>query len=313
MGNIDIELMRAKKLYQSKKFEDSYELYSKLYEENPEAFGLWDKRFFAWAIYRVYAIEINEKSADAIMKVTKLLPQEDCSDNDQPCSYTLCVQNYIYYLVNEGEYEDAMEWCDLLNPEFLNDTPSEYTTKLEKYYSSKSKALIGMEEYDDAIDLCLEALDKLNDPKESGLWFKWRIAKAHRLLEEYDESLEILLDILNVRKDWYVYFDIAQNYFYQLEFDEALKYAISSALAEGDVDKKVNLYLMMARILNDYGDEDESLEHYRLAYSIKKSTDGEISDDLAEIAEENHFDDDEDFIALEKNLREYWRGLDRYD
>lgn len=312
MENSVIEFMRAKNLYQSKKYEDSYELYSKLYEENPEDFGLWEKRFFAWAIYRVYAIEINEGSEDAIRKVTQLLPQQDCSDMNNPCPYTLCVQNYIYYLINEGEYEEAMEWCGLLNPKFLNDTPSEYTSKLENYYSNKSKALIGMEEYDDAINLCLEALDKLNDPRDSGLWFKWRIAKAHRLLEEYDESLEILLDILNVRKDWYVYFDIAQNYFYQLEFDEALKYAVSSALSGGDVDKKVNLYLMMARILNDEGDEEESLEHYRLAYSIKKSTDGVIPDDLAEIAEENHFDDN-DFIDLEKDLREYWNGLDRYD
>ena len=312
MEKIVLRLMDAKRLYQLKEYEESHEEYSKAYDENPQAFGEWDKRFYAWAIYRVYAKDIREGSADEIRKVTQLLPQEDCRNVEKPCPYTLCVQNYIYYLINEGEYYEALDWLDLLNPEFLNDTPSEYTTKLEYYYSNKSKALIGMEEYDDAIELCKEALDQLNDPSNSGIWFKFRIAKAHRLLEEYEEALEILFDILDVENDWYVHYEIAQNYFYQLEFEEALKYALSSALRKGDVDKKVNLYLMMARILKDEGDEEESLEHYRLAYSIKTSTDGDIPDDLAEIAEENNFDDDEDFAALEKELRKYWVKLDGY-
>ena len=204
------DLNKAKEFYQTKKFENAYEIYANLYNEHADKFNDWDKRFYAWSIYRVYGKDITYESSEKIMLVTQLVPQQDCSKKDQACAYTLCVQNYIYFLEENGEYEEALEWLDLLNPEFLNDTNSQYTSKLEKYYSHKSKALLRTEEYDETIEISEEALNTLNNPKDDGIWFKWRIAQAYAGLDENDESLEILLDIEKTKKDWFVYKEIAQ-------------------------------------------------------------------------------------------------------
>ncbi len=43
---------------------------------------------------------------------------------------------------------------------------------------------------------------------------------------------------------------MAENYFFKNDWDNALKYASSAALAKGDTDKKVNLYSLIEDILN---------------------------------------------------------------
>ena len=52
--NIKKDLAQAKKNYQSKKYEDAKDLYDSLYMDHPEAFTIWDKRFYSWALYQLY-------------------------------------------------------------------------------------------------------------------------------------------------------------------------------------------------------------------------------------------------------------------
>ena len=52
--NIKKDLDQAKKNYQSKKYEDAKDIYESLYIEHPEAFTIWDKRFYSWALYQLH-------------------------------------------------------------------------------------------------------------------------------------------------------------------------------------------------------------------------------------------------------------------
>lgn len=51
-------LLKAKKAYQNKEYLEAYNLYKNEYDENPEQFNIWDKRFFSWSIYRTFVKRI---------------------------------------------------------------------------------------------------------------------------------------------------------------------------------------------------------------------------------------------------------------
>lgn len=91
--SLRLEFSKGKKHYQHKEYKKSEETYSKLYKKFPEKFNKWDKRFFAFSLYRVY-IENNEDSNTLLEKgelLTELVSQTDLSKGDRLCLY------YIYY------------------------------------------------------------------------------------------------------------------------------------------------------------------------------------------------------------------------
>lgn len=94
--------------------------------------------------------------------------------------------------------------------------------------------------------LSTEALLNLSEfTYDNDVWFKWRIAKSFNQLGEYDQSVDYLNDIKQFKNDWFIDNLMAENYFFKNDWDNALKYASSAALAKGDTDKKVNLYSLL--------------------------------------------------------------------
>ena len=52
--DIKKQLAQAKKNYQNKDYEGAKDLYETLYNQKPESFTIWDKRFYSWALYQLY-------------------------------------------------------------------------------------------------------------------------------------------------------------------------------------------------------------------------------------------------------------------
>ena len=67
---------------------------------------------------------------------------------------------------------------------------------------------------------------------------------------------------------------MAENYFFKNDWDNALKYASSAALAKGDTDKKVNLYSLIEDILNKKNKQKEADIHAYLVYTIRRDITG---------------------------------------
>lgn len=100
---------------------------------------------------------------------------------------------------------------------------------------------------------------------------------------------------------------MAENYFFKNDWDNALKYASSAALAKGDTDKKVNLYSLIEDILNKKNKQKEADIHAYLVYTIRKRHNWNIDENLEYKIEKAGFDlDNEDYFTTEKHLHHLW-------
>lgn len=100
---------------------------------------------------------------------------------------------------------------------------------------------------------------------------------------------------------------MAENYFFKNDWDNALKYASSAALAKGDTDKKVNLYSLIEDILNKKNKQKEADIHAYLVYTIRKRHNWNIDENLEYKIEKAGFDlDNEDYFTIEKHLHHLW-------
>lgn len=312
------QLEQAKKAYQNKDYETSNELYSKLYEEYGEDFTEWDNRFYSWALYQCYVKNPQSRDdlVDAGEKITTISNQTDLSKKDGPCAYTFTVLKIMDFLDDDGD--SVVYWSEKLNPDLLSQDRFEFTdsmgkqrfspSKKEKWYTLTSKALLKIDECDDAIEISEEALDNLNEfTNDSDVWFKWKIAKALKELCEYDEALEYLKEVKQLKTDWFVDGEIAENYFFKNDLENALKYSVTGALNRGDIDKKINLYSLIDDILQMGGKTKQADKHAYLVYAIRHKNDWTIEDDFEERIVDAGFNiDDDDYFAIEKELHKFW-------
>ena len=320
--NIKKDLDQAKKNYQSKKYEDAKDIYESIYIEHPEAFTIWDKRFYSWALYQIHVKKPEDKTEllEAVDLITQLVPQEDLSEKDGVCAYTMSMMKLLDYLYKNKDYENIIIWSEKLNPDYLSKKTSTFTTddgrevKLasnkEKYYNWLSKSYQEVEDYDECLRVSKKALEELDQfTNNSDIWFKWRIARSCRELGEYDEAIEYLNDIYRFKKDWFVQWEIAENYFFMGEEEKSLEYAASAALSRGDSDKKIKLYSLLEDLLED-DDPEIALKHSYLIYSIRLHNEWNIDEGLEEeIANAGLDTENTEYWKIERELKSYWKDL----
>ena len=292
--DIKTQLKKAKAIYQKKKHDEAEEIYKAAYDEDPEAFTIWDKRFYAWALYHLHIK--NPSSEEELVKscelISELLIQED-TNKAKVCAYTTSMLKIINYF-KDNAYE-CLKWLDMLNPKLLNSNPksmnmngriSKFYSDKEKWYNLKTKHLLDMGEYEETIKFADEALNELDEfVNNSDIWFKWRIAIANKELDNYDVALKYLEEIIKSKNDWFIFKELAEIYSLNGDYDSALKYAMDAALAKGDIKYKINLYRLLDEIF------------------IAKDMD-EDSDKIVELIEA--IEDDENFVEIEKELKERW-------
>lgn len=292
--DVKTQLKKAKTIYQKKKYDEAEKIYRAAYEEDPESFTIWDKKYYAWALYHLYIKNISseEELVNACELVSELLVQEDSNKNN-PCAYTFSMLKIINYF-KDNAYE-CLKWLNMLNPKLLNSKPksrnwngriSKFYSDKEKWYNLKTKHLLDMGEYEETIKFANEALNELDEfTNNSDIWFKRRIAIANRELDNYDEALKYLEEIVTSKDDWFILKELAEIYSFREDYDNALKYAMDTALAKGDIKYKINLYRLLEEIFIAK-DMDDDLEKI---------------DDLIVAIE-----DDENYVEIEKELKERW-------
>ena len=178
-----------------------------------------------------------------------------------------------------------------------------YSKIYDNHHKLTTKALLDTRQYDKCINLSTEALLNLSEfTYDNDVWFKWRIAKSFNQLGEYDQSVDYLNDIKQFKNDWFIDNLMAENYFFKNDWDNALKYALSAALAKGDTDKKVNLYSLIEDILNKKNKQKEADIHAYLVYTIRKRHNWNIDENLEYKIEKAGFDLDNEIILLLKSI-----------
>ena len=303
------ELIEAKKLYQSKKYEKALAIYEKHFQTSPEALNNWDNIFYSWSLYQLYIkdAEDEDKLFESAELVTELVKQDDL--NKKPvCAYTLSVFKVLDYLYSQNDYFNLINWLEKINPELLDENRFEsndrvYRSRKEKYYDYSTKAYFECEDFEKCIEVSNEALTTLTEfTNGSDIWYRWRIAKSLKELLENREALTYLEEIVKVKKDWFVQKEIAENYYILDEDEKALDYICAAVLTNDPSNIKVNLYYLAYKILKEQN-SDLALKHAELFLAIKLDNDSQVPDDIEELMID---EDNLNKKDLEREIKEYW-------
>ena len=307
--NNSSQLKQAKKLYDSSKYEESLDLYEQLFNENPDDFNIGDLISYCWAIYQCQVKNFTDENElfEATELITELIPQADLNySNTYP--YTFSVMKVLDLLYGKNEYYNMSYWLDKLNPVLLDETRNNYKGRLyrskkEKYYDYSAKSELECAEWNSCIEICNEALDSLNEfTNNSDTWYRWRIAKSLKELNKNAEALEYLNDVLEVKKDWFVFKEFAENYHILNENEKALNYICEAILTSDPVNIKVNLYCLAYEILDELNQEI-AFRHVELCYLLKVESSAQIPDELEDLM----IDEDElDKNQLIEEINNYW-------
>ena len=304
------ELNQAKRLYKTGKKEDAYEIYDEIYAEHPEKFDKWDKIRYCWSIYYLFIRDSNDEYEleENVKRVTEIVKQEDLN-NAPVCVYTQSVFKIVMHFKSEGACQNMLYWLDKLNPELLSEDlndgkNSAYPSKKEEYYKFLSIAHLSCGDYEECIDVSRKALDMFETFALNGdTWHRWRIAKSLKQLDRPQEALTYLEEVVKVQQDWFILKEFAENHHMLGDDESALRYASQSALKEGPVEIKVNLYFLIYDILKET-DPDLALQHAKLYLALKLQSGAPINEEIEELGiDEENLDIDE----LENEIYNYWR------
>ena len=239
------------------------------------------KSLYAWCIYYT---EITSKVEDEIKffraaEAIILLARQD----DKYSAYHITVFKVLEHLTEKFPYpaDKILEWTGKLIPQTLDDKPfaltgkdgkeREIASKKEQYYMLHSRALLEKSEFNECIRVCEEGLKTFNKLHyDNGVWFRWRIALSYEGLEEFEKSLNLQLELLQMKKEWFIQKEIAEQYYRLGDYEKSLQYALDSALNSGDTNKKINTYIVLANTLKQFGKNEEALLHDNFITSLKK-------------------------------------------
>ena len=309
------KLKLAQRFKKENKTDEAEEIYREYWETSQEDFSEFDKTTFSWILYNKYIK--NSEDLDEILEaaelVTELKNQEDQSkDSKYPCPYTLSLLKVLENLNKNNDFEEVLMWAEMIKPNYLNPKASEfngrkYPSNKEKYYSQVTKALLKLDEIDRCYEMTKEALEL--DELTEDVWFNWRLAKCANELGEYDEAIEYLEKVIAKKPDWYIKAEMANSYYFKGDFENSLTYAIDAAMTPSPSESKVNVYSLIADLIEDEYPE-EALKHRYLEYSIRLNKEWKIDDVLRDEIEEAGFDtENTQYWKIEKELKPFWNDI----
>ena len=239
------------------------------------------KGLYAWCIYYTeISLPVEDeaeflRAAEAITNLTK--------QDDKYSAYQITVFKVLEHLNGKINYpaDKIMEWTDKLNPQTLDDSVFVYTdkegneretaSKKEQYYMMRSRVLLEKGSFEECIRVCEEGLRTFEKfHYDNNVWFRWRIGLSYEGLGEYEKSLNLQLELLKTKKEWFIQKEIAEQYFRLGDYAKSLQYALDSALNSGDTNKKINTFIVLAKALNQLGKNAEALQHENFITSLKR-------------------------------------------
>ena len=309
------KLKLAQRYKKENKTDEAEEIFREFWEKSPEGFSEFDKTSFSWILYNKYIK--NSENVDEICEtaelITEVKKQENQSENSKyPCPYTLAVLKVLEILNKNNDFEEVVMWSEKINPDYLNAKASEfnerkYPSNKEKYYSQLTKALLKLDDVDRCYEMSKEALqlEELTDDT----WFNWRISKCAIEIGEYDEAIGYLEKLIVKKPDWYIKAAMADSYYFKGDFDNSLSYAIDAVLTPSPSESKVNVYSLIADLIEDEYPE-EALKHRYLEYSIRLNKEWSIDDRLKDEIEAAGLDtENTEYWKIEKELKGFWNDM----
>jgi len=222
------------------------------------------------------------------------------------------------------------KFCDLVSVESLSTEcrkgevevrgqkkETEFASNKEDWYAIKIKALFEIKHYEECFDLSKIALHAFETFHYSNdVWFARKIALCKKNLGKPDEAIEELQQVLRRKKEWYIQKELADLFFEKGEAEKAFKLSIDAANNFGDLDYKIDLLVLLGKLLEIKEQKDLAFKHYNLSKllriredenKIKWSVPNELYNKLKSFGiEEVPLDK---LPELKKELKKYWESL----
>lgn len=289
------------------------------------------KELYAWCIYYTeISIEKihNEanlfRAGEGVIKLTKQQDKSIKKEQDFPCVYTLSISKILDFLKDKTIYnpESIVYWTNKLNSNLLETIPFKFTDSKgkegelaplkEKWYSLRSKALYENKQYKDCISFSETALNSFSEfHYDNNIWFMRNIALSKAGLGDLETAISELQVLLKKKNEWFIQKEIAELYKQQDKIDEAINFAVDAAMNFGDADKKMNLFKLLADLLDSQNKIKEAKAHIEFIFKIKHSNQWRIDPELLDLVKKHKIDTNKlpDTRELLNRLRIIWNTL----
>ena len=277
------------------KYNKALEFFKKAYDLNPDEFTINQKFDYAWTIYRVH-IKYSKDKEEIIENatfITQLVLQRDLN-RFNGCVYTSSVFKLLNCFDKNEEYDALINWAEKLDVELLDENSyRKYgrvnKSKKEKYYDWLSKSYLKVGDFEKCIEVSKNSLNTFKTFLDDGnIWLKWRIAKSHMNLNQFNQALEYYNDVIEVKHNWYMYRDIAQIYYWLDKPYIALEYLSKAIFSKSSKSDKASIYYLCYKVFSLFNPE-MALKHAQLYYLLQKELGYAITYDIKKlnINEEN--------------------------
>ncbi len=147
---------------------------------------------------------------------------------------------------------------------------TEFASNKEDWYAIKTKALFETKQYEECFDLskiALHAFEKFHYSNDT--WFVRKIALCKKHLGKSEEAITELQQVLSRKKEWYIQKELAELYFEKGETEKAFKLSIDAANNFGDLDYKIDLLVLLGKLLEIKEEKDLAFKHYNLSKLLR--------------------------------------------
>jgi hypothetical protein len=222
------------------------------------------------------------------------------------------------------------KFCDLVSVESLSTEcrkgevevkgkkkETEFASNREDWYAIKTKALFETKHYEECFDLSKTALHAFETFHYSNdVWFARKIALCKKNLAKPDEAIAELQQVLRRKREWYIQKELADLFFEKGETEKAFKLSIDAINNYGDLDYKIDLLVLLGKLLELRNEKDLAFKHYNLSKllrlredenKIKWNVPYELSNKLKDL----EFNETplEKLPELKRELKKYWESL----
>ncbi len=309
--------------YKQKDYNECLEVYRAFHKKYPDSDKLDDK--MGWSCYHTKIKSFDFKAGDRnkLRQQAEYIISHSGQGNYSPKWFMV---KYMLDQIKEGNFgqdispQQQLLYLDQVDPESLS-TDSETRTlengrtihsayDREDWYRIRAKLLLAAEQYDECIDCCDSALQKLQAfgfHNDNDQWFRYRKAKSLFALGKAEEAGKYVHDIqargLNHWCLWQLLFEMDRE---TGRTDEAIANGCKCALADPSHEMRIKFYEAFAEFLNVNGYALEAALHRQLVVLIRKENDWNLKErHLAwSIPEEIAAKDKQ---AVLKDLKAFWR------
>ena len=243
------------------------------------------KSQFCWLKYD-FVIDKNKKSGcwEAVLKASEEILELITDFND--LLFKLALFSAIDAAKNLKDFQKVLELTDFIEPDKLPAEGDIYKGKKiisyrERWFYARLNALFEVQLYEECRELSLEAIKQY--PRR--LEFCRRGALCKMMMGKYGEAEEELQAISRTRGcPWYIVADLAKLRFNIGSFSNALESAYKATLMPGELQSKVNLFSLIAKIQLVLGNSESAKNHTLLACSIRKNLKWKFNEEITQLA-----------------------------